>query len=243
MKTMKIILNDSEIVLPIRDEIYEAVCENSESLSDLPYEFIYILKQMIVPSYEKASLVIGDAALEFDIESYLLDYLSSNKDKFSDFDEEQLLQINEIVRKTIPYGKRPPSQKQLSYVIRISETIGIDIPPKVLKCADACSEYIDTYQYEYQEIERYKRALRSEANRVSRWVVAHSLHQNGDNLSSIAEKLGVVRESTIEKYVASYNAWRESFLMTDKKYQLSLMDFIDDILESEYSDIYQRNVT
>lgn len=243
MKKMKIILNDSEIVLPIREGIYEAVCENSESLSDLPHEFTYLLKQMIIPSYEKASLVIGGAILEFEIESYLLDYLSSNKNKFGKFDEEQLLEFNETVRKTLPYGKRPPSQKQLSYVIRISEAIDIDIPSKVFKCVEACSEFIDTYQNEYQEIERYHRALRSEANRVSRWVVANSLHQQGDSLSSIAEKLGVVRESTVEKYVASYSEWRETFLIADEKYQLSLMDFIDEILKSEYSDIYQRNVT
>lgn len=237
MKEMKIILNDSEIVFPIRSDLYEAICDNSEYLTALPPEFIYLLKQMIVPSYDKASLVIGDAILDFQIERYLLDYLSENKDRVCVFDENQLFELHEIVRKTIPYNKRPPSQKQISYVIRISEMLNIDIPAKVLKCSDTCSSFIDTYQYEYQEIERFYRDLRSEANRVSRWFVAFSLFQREDSLESIAEKLGVVREATIEKYMASYVSWKESFLLMNEGYQLGLIDFINDILEADFSEL------
>lgn len=237
MKEMKIILNDREIVFPLKKDLYEAICDNTEYLTELPPDFLYLLKQMIVPSYEKASLVIGDAILEFQMERYLLDYLSEQGGRGCVFDDKQLHDLHEVIRKTIPYEKRPPSEKQINYVLRISEMLNIDIPVNVLKYSDSCSDFIDKYQYEYQEVERFYRELRSEANRVSRWLIAFSLSQRGDCLESIAERLGVVREATVEKYMVSYLSWKESFLTMHESYQLGLMDFINNILEVDFSDL------
>ncbi|WP_305817548.1 hypothetical protein, partial [Photobacterium leiognathi] len=125
MKEMKIILNDREIVFPLKKDLYEAICDNTEYLTELPPDFLYLLKQMIVPSYEKASLVIGDAILEFQMERYLLDYLSEQGGRGCVFDDKQLHDLHEVIRKTIPYEKRPPSEKQINYVLRISEMLNI----------------------------------------------------------------------------------------------------------------------
>jgi len=237
MKTAKITVNDIEIKIPVNDYVFEALCENSEQLESLPSDITYLLKQIFPIKTGKGHIILGDAVLEFEAERYFLDVLADSYQTSSEMSEYNIAQFSDEIRKTIPFKKRPPTNRQIEYVTEIATTLVIDIPAKALRSTDACSEFIDEYQDEFKVASREQRAFLNEVSRVARWAVADHLVSKSNDLKSVASKLGVAREATVEKYLKNFNEWKEQFYLADRVYQFRMWDMITFTLEEDYSEL------
>jgi len=233
MNFAKIIINDLEIKIPVSTPVFESLCDNSEQLEKLP-DITYLLKEMFPIARQISNIIIGDTVLEFESEKYFLDAIADSYKKSPEIDEHSASKFDDLLRQSIPFKKRPPTHKQINYATEIATTLSIDLPAKALKSTDSCSQFIDDNLEEFQIESQKKRDFTNQANRVARWAVAFSLSYQGVDLKSIATKLGVAREATVQKYLNSYEEWKDQYTRSDKYYQLSILDLITFILDQDY---------
>ncbi len=242
MKNAKIVVHDTEILIPVRDEIFGVLCENSHKLDDLKSDVVYLLRQMFPPETQTLTLQVGDAELDFEIEQHLVAALAESFNKGYVVEPSEQAQFEDILRQTVPLSKRPPTSRQYSYMQQIAMTLNLEIPTKALRNTDACSEFIDEHIDEFKLVDSQIQAFRREANRVARWVVAYQLNGTGESLANIAKRLGVVQEATIIKYLNNLDSWKANFVQMSKKEQLCMNDLVNYILESEYENIETFNM-
>lgn len=233
MSFAKIIIHDIEVKIPVSAPVFESLCENSDKLDQLP-DLNYLLKQMFPVANEKANLIVGDAIMEFEVEKYLLDSIADSYKKSPEIDDYSISQLDDLLRQSIPFDKRPPTHRQINYATEIAATLSIDLPAKALINTDSCSLFIEENVEEFKVESQKIRDITNQANRVARWAVAFSLSCQGVELKHIATKLGVVREATVQKYLNSYDEWKNEFSQRDRTYQLSIVHLITFILDEDY---------
>lgn len=234
MNFAKIIINDIEIKIPLSAPIYESLCDNSDQLESLPGGFGDLLKEIFPVAKQKANIIVGDAVLEFETERYALDYIADSYKNSSGINDDSLLQIDSFLRDTIPFKKRPPTNKQIDYITEIADILGLDIPKKALRNTELCSKFIDKHLDEFQTISRRNNKLKSEANRVARWAVAYSQSCNGVELKSIAKKLGIVQEVTIQKYLDKFSEWLGEYNKKNQSDREEILKLIIGVIEEDY---------
>lgn len=242
MNKAKLSIGDIEVQIPVRNEIFGAVSENSHKLGKLRADIVYLLEQMYPPAKQTLTLQVGDAELEFEIEKNLALSIAESYKAAPNIQPAEQAEFEDILRNIVPSNKRPPSSRQYQYMQQIATTLGLEIPEKALIDTDYCSEFIDEHVDEFKQIQSANQAVVREANRVARWVVAYQLNDKGINLTEIAKFLGVVQEKTVQKYLNSLEEWKEDFLNFERSKQLMMNDLINYIIENDYDNVKELNI-
>ncbi|WP_156980990.1 hypothetical protein [Vibrio galatheae] len=232
----KLAIGDVELQIPLRREIYAAISENPNKLSQLNFGLVCLLKEMFPPKVRNTllTLQVGDAELDFEMDSGLATAIAETYRTDNSIEENYQKEFEDLLRQSIPSHKRPPSSRQYSYMYQIADTLNIEIPEKALRDTDFCSEFIDENVDEFKVVQARHHALVREANRVARWAVAFHMAEKGIELKEIAKYLSVVKEETVQKYLMNFDSWLNEFATMNSEKQKALYHLINFVLEHEH---------
>lgn len=91
-------------------------------------------------------------------------------------------------------------------------------------------------------VDSQRQAVIREANRVARWVVAYQLNDVSESMENIAKRLGVAREATVEKYLASLEEWKSDFVEMSHTDQQTMNNMINIIIARDHANIEPFNM-
>ncbi|HBR4191183.1 TPA: helix-turn-helix transcriptional regulator [Klebsiella pneumoniae] len=175
---------------------------------------------------ETAKLTVGNSEFLIEIPKSLYEVISSQnkKDQLTTIKNNEAEKIEYFLRDRLYFDIRPPSKRQMDYIIAIAEKLKIKINKKVFESTSIASSFIDKHKdafdkkieeeqqawVEYQKSDEYKILQQVEKaikrhfiryNTTRKKLIAKQLVESGLSINDVAEKIGVTT-TTINKYLS-----------------------------------------
>lgn len=235
MKNAKIVLADGELIIPLGDEMFDAIYNNEGNLLDLNSDFSHFLESLVPVENKKCCLMVDDVEVNFEVPPHILELLSDFVRDDLELLDEEIVEVHDVVRACVPQGIRPPTVKQYLYAKNIAEILGIHLPVATRRTTDECSSFINKYQESFKEIIREENSFSTEGNRLAKWMAARHFHVvAGLPLEDVARKVKVVKVETVNKYLAQLEEWESNLSKYDDEYKSRIKPYIELFLTKNY---------
>lgn len=175
---------------------------------------------------EVVKLIVGNSDFLIEIPKSLYSSISkkNKKSQLTTIKNNEAEKIEYFLRGMLYFDEKPPSKRQMEYILIISEKLKIKINKKVFSNTSIASDFIDKYKsafdnkvkedelrwIEYQKSDEYKILLKVEAiikrhiiryGTTKKKLLANQMIRNGKTISETSGVVGVTK-STINKYLA-----------------------------------------
>ncbi|UGS40507.1 hypothetical protein [Pseudocitrobacter corydidari] len=175
---------------------------------------------------EIVKLIVGNSDFLIEIPKSLYNSISekNKKSQLTSIKNNEAEKIECFLRGMLYFDEKPPSKRQMEYILTISEKLNIKLNKKIFSSTSAASDFIDKYKIpfdakvkedelkwiEYQKSDEYKILLKVEAiikrhiirySTTKKKLLANQMIIESKTLAETASAIGVT-ESTINKYLA-----------------------------------------